>query len=160
MTLRPLIALLPFVFAVSTLAQDLDPASLAKAIQLAEEEELSHIPDLIDCQRVSWMENCKAINKQAKKHPTMPIRLHDKNGHEWNFAPGTPSAMIYHQLEMTPESARALVEYLEKSFSLNKRAASTYKTALYEKGGMTSVNDLDQNALERQKPVSDQPTPP
>lgn len=64
-----------------------------------ENEELDKLPNILDCQNMQWMKNCTELNRNAKKNPNAPLRITNNKGLEFNFQPGTPSAVIRLQLE-------------------------------------------------------------
>lgn len=150
---------MPSVIANIPTAEDALSRTLALAIYNAnrlekeqEEQELAKLPNILDCQRMEWMKNCSEINKQAKKNPNAPIKILNKQGLEFNFAPGTPSAMIRLQLELTPEAAEAALQYQDESWGLNKKAASLYQDAMWRAGPMPNLIGLEQA-----KKLSDMP---
>lgn len=118
--------------------------------QEREEEELNKLPNILDCQNMNWLENCSEINKQAKKNPSAPIRIQNQNGIEFNFVPGTPSAVIRLQLEQTPEAAAAAVQYMDATWGEYHKSAELYKKALWLAGPMDNLIGLD-GAQERDK---------
>lgn len=63
--------------------------------------EIDKLPNILDCQNMDWMKNCSELNRNAKKNPQAPMRMIGKNGVEFNFQPGTPSAVINLQLNQT-----------------------------------------------------------
>lgn len=117
-----------------------------------EEQELAKLPNIMDCQNMEWMKNCSEINKQAKKHPTAPIRVTNAAGIEFNFVPGTPSAVIRLQLEQTPEAAMAALRYNDATWGEYKKSATLFKNAMWEAGPLENVIGLD-----RAKAISDAP---
>ena len=108
-----------------------------------EQEELEKLPNIMDCQNMQWMKNCKEINNQAKKNPNAPIRVTNQAGLEFNFVPGTPSPMIRLQLEQTPEAAKAAVQYMDQTWGEYKRSAGLYKEAMWNAGELDNIIGLD-----------------
>ncbi|TJY57369.1 hypothetical protein E4T66_18355 [Sinimarinibacterium sp. CAU 1509] len=97
------------------------------------------IPSFLDCHKLSWVTNCKEIDKIARENPGAPLRLTNPDGLELYFVPGTPTAMIYHQLNPTPESARALIEYNRRYMAQMEKAAAVSLKVLGEMGGTDPV---------------------
>ena len=111
--------------------------------QKREAEELNKLPNIMDCQNMEWMKNCTAVNNQAKKNPNAPIRVTNPAGVEFNFVPGTPSAVIRLQLEQTPEAAMAAVRYMDSTWGEYKKSASLYQNAMWEAGPLQNIIGLD-----------------
>lgn len=111
--------------------------------QKREDDELNKLPNIMDCQNMEWMKNCTAVNKQAKKNPNAPIRVTNPAGVEFNFVPGTPSAVIRLQLEQTPEAAMAAVRYMDSTWGEYKKSASLYQNAMWEAGPLNNIIGLD-----------------
>lgn len=139
-------------FAMSNMAstEEVLTKAIAGAMQKAndyqrelDEAALDKLPNIMDCQNMEWMKNCSEINKQAKKDPTAPIRVQNRDGLEFNFVPGTPSAMIRLQLEQTPEAAAAAVQYMDKTWGEYKKSAHLYQEALWEAGPLDNIIGLD-----------------
>ncbi len=108
-----------------------------------EEQELAKLPNILDCQNMKWLENCSTINKQAKKNPNAPMRVTNAKGLEFNFQPGTPSAMIRLQLEQSPEAAAAAVKYMDQTWGEYKQSASLYQVAMWENQDLQNINGLE-----------------
>lgn len=134
-------------------AQELSTEQIQELIKLSskqtalelkrlEDEELKIIPDVLDCDRMKWMSSCVAINKQAKRHPEAPIRVHSKEGVEHNFPPGTPATVIHMILEGTPQAAKAFLDQHDAHMGQFKRAANAYQEELWARGGMVNASDV------------------
>ena len=93
-------------------------------------------PDILDCNSFSWMENCEQRNEYYKRHPRAHMRLENQQGHEFNFPPGTPSAMISLMMNPSPATARAYVKYLERDEQIRKKVASSVRQAQVQSGLM------------------------
>lgn len=133
--------------------------ALASAMQKVNEYEqrkedaaLEKLPNILDCQNMQWMKNCSEINKQAKKNPNAPLRVLNPQGIEFNFVPGTPSAVMRLQLEQSPEAARAAVTYMDQTWGEYKKSASLYQKAQWEMGDLPNIIGLD-----RAKAIADAP---
>lgn len=135
--------------------QDLLASAMATAIEevnnrqaAREEMELAKLPNIVDCQNMKWLENCSEINKQAKKNPNAPIRITNQSGLEFNFQPGTPSAIMRLQLEQTPAAAEAAVRYMDATWGEYKKSAALSQVAMWQveleniKGLEAAQNDL------------------
>lgn len=122
-------------------------------LEQREDERLEKIPNPLDCKVLSWLGDCHEINKQAKLNPNAPIRVINKQGVEFNFVPGTPSAYITHQLSLTEQSADALLDYIDATNALNKKAASLVKDRMMARGGLSSTLTLDEYELMKSKPL-------
>lgn len=109
-----------------------------------EEQELAKLPDILNCQDMGWMRNCKEINRQAKKNPSVPLRVYSKDGLEFNFVPGTPSAVIRHQLELSKESAKELIKWHDESYAAYEKAGNVFNEALWDVGGYTFIPDMNE----------------
>lgn len=123
-----------------------------------EDEELAKLPDILHCQDMGWMRNCKEINRQAKKNPDVPLRVYNKDGLEFNFVPGTPSAVIRHQLELSKESAKALLKWHDESFAAYDQAGKVFNSAFWDVGGYKHIPDMNEiqerfNPKDFNKPV-------
>lgn len=149
----------PLVMSNIPATEDVLATAIAGAMQKVneyelrrEEAELAKLPNILDCQNMQWMQNCSEINKQAKKNPTAPVRVVNPKGLEFNFVPGTPSAMIRLQLEQSPEAAREAVAYMDQTWGEYKKSANLYQQALWEAGPLPNIIGLD-----RAKALSEQP---
>lgn len=111
--------------------------------QEKQDKELEKLPNIMDCQNMQWMKNCSEVNKQAKKNPTAPIRVTNAAGLEFNFVPGTPSAVIRLQLEQTPAAAMAALQYMDSTWGEYKKSANLYKNAMWEAGPMPNLIGLE-----------------
>lgn len=89
---------------------------------------------VFDCQRLSWLENCQSANRQMQSNPDAPVRLMTRNGIEMNFAPGTPTVIMEHQLDPTKESAAKVVDYYERYFNQVREAARLVREVQAERG--------------------------
>ncbi|MBJ2215991.1 MULTISPECIES: hypothetical protein [Pseudomonas] len=149
----------PLVWSNIPNTEDVLANALAGAIQKVnqydqqrEENELAKLPNIFDCQNMQWMQNCSELNKQAKKNPSAPIRVTNAKGLEFNFVPGTPSAMMRLQLEQSPEAAKAALMFQDSSWGEYKKSAKLYQTAMWEAGPLDNLIGLD-----RAKALSEQP---
>ncbi|MEE6438588.1 MULTISPECIES: hypothetical protein [Pseudomonas] len=140
----------PFVLSDSTKPND----ALSNAIAIAmakvdkynedrENAELDKLPNILDCQNMDWMKNCSELNRNAKKNPQAPMRMIGRNGVEFNFQPGTPSAVIKLQLEQTPEAAAELVSYMDNTWGEYHKSAELYKMAMWKNGDLKNIKGLD-----------------
>nr|WP_011923004.1 conjugal transfer protein TraF [Pseudomonas fluorescens]CAM96228.1 putative exported protein [Pseudomonas fluorescens SBW25] len=114
--------------------------------------EIDKLPNILDCQNMDWMKNCSELNRNAKKNPQAPMRMIGKNGVEFNFQPGTPSAVINLQLNQTPEAASELVSYMDKTWGEYHKSAELYKMAMWQNGDLKNIKGLDA-ATEKAKEV-------
>ncbi len=140
---------IPTVLSSADNGEQLIARALASAIDAVnaaerkrEQEELSKLPNILDCQNMQWMQNCSEINKQAKQNPTAPLRVTNPNGVEFNFVPGTPSAVIKLQLEQTPEAAAEMVTYMDTTWGEYKKAANLYQQAMWRRGPLENILGL------------------
>lgn len=108
-----------------------------------ENAEIDKLPNILDCQNMDWMKNCSELNRNAKKNPQAPMRMIGKNGIEFNFQPGTPSAVINLQLNQTPEAAAELVSYMDKTWGEYHKSADLYKMAMWKNGDLQNIKGLD-----------------
>lgn len=108
-----------------------------------ENAELEKLPNILECQNMDWMKNCSELNRNAKKNPQAPMRMIGKNGVEFNFQPGTPSAVINLQLNQTPEAAAELVSYMDKTWGEYHKSADLYKMAMWKNGDLKNIKGLD-----------------
>lgn len=140
----------PFVMSEATDANEL--LSNAMAVALAkvgkfnedrENAELDKLPNILECQNMQWMKNCTELNRNAKKNPQAPMRMLGKNDIEFNFQPGTPSAVIRLQLEQSPEAAAALVSYMDRTWGEYHKSANLYKMAMWKTGDLQNIKGLD-----------------
>ncbi|MFJ3110336.1 hypothetical protein [Pseudomonas putida] len=140
----------PFVLSDSTNPNE----ALSNAIAVAmakvdkynedrENAELDKLPNILDCQNMDWMKNCSELNRNAKKNPQAPMRMIGRNGVEFNFQPGTPSAVIKLQLEQTPEAAAELVSYMDNTWGEYHKSAELYKMAMWKNGDLKNIKGLD-----------------
>ena len=90
--------------------------------------------NFLECTRFTWMYNCDEINKWVNQNPDKPLRV-KKDGLEFYFPPGTPSATVDLVLNQTPEAAERYAQYLERSYSHQKKIASLYANTLEAHGG-------------------------
>jgi len=106
-------------------------------------EEIDKLPNILDCQNMEWMQNCTTLNRNAKKNPTAPVRVTNAKGLEFNFQPGTPSAVIRLQLEQTPEAANALLAYMDQTWGEYQKSAELYKMSMWKAGELENIKGLD-----------------
>ncbi|WP_017520028.1 TlpA family protein disulfide reductase (plasmid) [Pseudomonas nitroreducens] len=121
-------------------------AALDKVNQKArdrENDDLDKLPNILDCQNMEWMKNCTELNRNAKKNPNAPLRITNNRGLEFNFQPGTPSAVIKLQLEQTPQAANELVTYMDQTWGQYKQAADLYQMAMWQRGDLENIQGLD-----------------
>lgn len=137
-------------FIVDALANALYKVDEFKAKK--EQESLDKLPNILDCQNMQWMKNCTEINNQAKRNPTAPLRAQNAKGIEFNFVPGTPSAVIRLQLEQTPEAAAAALTYMDTTWGEYKKSASLYQMEMWKRGPMDNILGLDRAKAESEKP--------
>lgn len=124
--------------ALSTALTKVNQASLDH-----QNEELDKLPNILDCQNMEWMKNCTELNRNAKKNPNAPLRITNPNGLEFNFQPGTPSAVIRLQLEQSPTAANELVNYMDQTWGQYKQAADLYQMAMWQRGDLEHIKGLD-----------------
>lgn len=117
-----------------------------------ENDSIDRLPNILDCQKMQWMENCSTINREAKKNPNAPIRLTNSDGVEFNFVPGTPSAIIRLQLEQSPEAAMEAVRYMDRTWGEYKMSAQLYQEAMWEAGPLENIIGLDRALALRDQP--------
>lgn len=86
-------------------------------------------PPVFDCERVTWMDNCKAINQQYQNNPNEHIQVETRRGLELNLPPETPTAAIRHFVEETPEAAEAYARYLDQIMQHSLDAADRLSAA-------------------------------
>ncbi|MGF6282235.1 thiol-disulfide isomerase/thioredoxin [Pseudomonas frederiksbergensis] len=108
-----------------------------------ENEAVDKLPNILDCQNMEWMKNCTEMNRAAKKNPSAPMRFVNKTGLEFNFSPGTPSAMIRLQLEQSPEAAKDYLMYMDKTWGEYTKSAELYKMATWQAGELQNMKGLD-----------------
>lgn len=111
--------------------------------QARENEAIDKLPNILDCQNMEWMKNCTEMNRAAKKNPSAPMRFVNKTGLEFNFSPGTPSAMIRLQLEQSPEAAKDYLMYMDKTWGEYSKSAELYKMATWQAGELPNMKGLD-----------------
>jgi hypothetical protein len=117
-----------------------------------ENDSIDRLPNILDCQKMQWMENCSTINREAKKNPNAPIRLTNSDGVEFNFVPGTPSPIIRLQLEQSPEAAMEAVRYMDRTWGEYKMSAQLYQEAMWEAGPLENIIGLDRALALRDQP--------
>lgn len=105
--------------------------------------ELDKLPNILDCQNMDWMKNCTELNRNAKKNPTAPMRIQNKSGLEFNFVPGTPSAVIKLQLEQSPQAAKEMLHYMDQTWGEYQKSADLYKMAAWKEGDLKNIQGLD-----------------
>lgn len=120
--------------------------------QKIEADRLDKLPNILDCQNMEWMKNCSEINKNAKQNPNAPMRVVNPQGVEFNFVPGTPSAVIRLQLEQTPEAASQAVTYMDTTWGEYKKSANLYQMEVWKRGPMQNILGLDRAKAEAKLP--------
>ena len=101
------------------------------------------LDDFLQCTNFTWMQNCNRLNQWISDHPDQPVRM-KKDGVEFYFPPGTPSATIDWVVNQTPESLQRYFAYLEKISARNEKSAAMYAKALDDMGGnLPGENGLD-----------------
>ncbi len=155
----------PFAVSNSTSTEEVLAKAMAGAMKTVadyqlerESAELEKLPNIMDCQNMQWMKNCTEINKQAKKNPNAPIRVTNPAGLEFNFVPGTPSAVMRLQLEQTPEAAMAAVKYMDSTWGEYKKSAGLYQAAMWDAGPLDNIIGLDKakQQFDAPKPINTQ----
>jgi thiol-disulfide isomerase/thioredoxin len=138
------------VFSNESNPNDVLADAIAKAMdkvdrysQARENEAIDKLPNILDCQNMEWMKNCTEMNRAAKKNPSAPMRFVNKSGLEFNFSPGTPSAMIRLQLEQSPEAAKDYLMYMDKTWGEYTKSAELYKMATWQTGQLPNMKGLD-----------------
>lgn len=153
----------PFAVSNSTSTEEVLAKAMAGAMKTVadyqlerESAELEKLPNIMDCQNMQWMKNCTEINKQAKKNPNAPIRVTNPTGLEFNFVPGTPSAVMRLQLEQTPEAAMAAVKYMDSTWGEYKKSAGLYQAAMWDAGPLDNIIGLDKakQKFDAPKPIN------
>lgn len=94
----------------------------------------SQMTDVLKCNKLDWLKNCEEINKRILENPGAPIRVVDRTGLEFAFAPGTPSVIMNHVLEPTEESAKLVVDYNEKFYKRMELAAEVAGKEVIKRG--------------------------
>lgn len=120
--------------AVSDTAQ-----AVVMSLEKKEQERLDQIPDPLNCNSFSWMESCEEINRQAKLNPQAPMRVQRQDGLEFNFPPGTPTAVINAMLSDNPAATEAMIDYLDDLSSHHSKLASQFEKSMWARGGLQSV---------------------
>lgn len=140
----------PSVFSNASNPNDVLADAIANAMdkvdrssQARENEAIDKLPNILDCQNMEWMKNCTEMNRAAKKNPSAPMRFVNKTGLEFNFSPGTPSAMIRLQLEQSPEAAKDYLMYMDKTWGEYTKSAELYKMATWQAGELQNMKGLD-----------------
>lgn len=87
----------------------------------------------LECTRFTWMDNCDEVNKWVAQNPDKPLRV-KKDGLEFFFPAGTPSATVDLVVNQTPEAAERHIQYLERSYAHQKKIASLYTSAIEARG--------------------------
>ncbi|KIL03208.1 hypothetical protein EGJ28_16635 [Stutzerimonas xanthomarina] len=149
----------PSVLSTVSNPQDVLADAVAKALvsvdrysEERENETLDQLPNILDCQNMEWMKSCTALNRNAKKHPNAPIRLTNAQGLEFNFQPGTPSAVIRLQLEQSEAAAEAYLAYMDQTWGEYHKSAELFKMAKWKAGELQNMKGLDA-AIEKNNAV-------
>lgn len=90
---------------------------------------------VFDCARLTWMQDCDEVNRQARENPDKPLRTFNANGLEYNFAPGTPAVMMRHLIAPSPDTARQVADHLEGHLAMNSLAADYWRDEVARRGG-------------------------
>jgi thiol-disulfide isomerase/thioredoxin len=123
---------------------------VTSAATAGDEESLA----LFDCGQVTWMQNCDAANKAYNKNPDTHLRVHDLDGLEFNFAPGTPTVMMRLMMERTPEAAKDAADYLEKHLLVATASSTLWAREIANRGGaLKGTKTLEQTEAEQAMPV-------
>ncbi|MBA1305983.1 MULTISPECIES: TlpA family protein disulfide reductase [Stutzerimonas stutzeri group] len=149
----------PSVLSTVSNPQDVLADAVAKALvsvdrynEERENETLDQLPNILDCQNMEWMKSCTTLNRNAKKHPNAPIRLTNAQGLEFNFQPGTPSAVIRLQLEQSEAAAEAYLAYMDQTWGEYHKSAELFKMAKWKAGELQNMKGLDA-AIEKNNAV-------
>lgn len=92
------------------------------------------VENFLDCSAFTWMHDCKAVNSWISQNPEKPLRI-NKDGIEWYFPPGTPSATVDWVVNQTPQALDRYIQYLERTHAHHDRAAKMYRAAVEARGG-------------------------
>ncbi|MEQ9223824.1 MAG: hypothetical protein RJQ08_11545 [Salinisphaeraceae bacterium] len=128
---------------VSGTAISQEPTSSVGDGNEEERSDLERLPDVLECNKFSWMENCEVLNRQAKRNPAAPIRARASDGTEYTFAPDTPSTVITHMLNPTSESASAMVARERRMRERDELAARLARIAIKQQYGEFGFGDFD-----------------
>lgn len=96
-------------------------------------------PPLFECERLSWLDSCKQINRQFRVDPNTHLRITTRDGVELNFPPNTPTAAIRFYTLQTPEAAEAYVRHMRQKIDHSKRSAKMLGRARQRMGIKTSA---------------------
>lgn len=117
-------------------------AALAE-IDKKDQERIDNIPDILNCNTFHWMKNCEEVNEQAKLNPSAHLRIKNKDGVEFNFAPDTPSAYMEFALNPTPETAEKWHQALDSFMGHMNKANAVSNMQFLVRGGYESAPRAD-----------------
>ena len=137
--------------ALTSNAVKYDPDDLAKKIvkqtHELEVKMFERIPDMIDCERQTWMTDCPIINHYLKKNPGAPIRISTADGVTHSFDPLTPPAILNAMLDPdSQESAKMVVKYKASLDKMNSQTGATLNET-YARLGTNNASGIDYQEL-------------
>ena len=124
---------------------------MIEAQENKQNEFLDALPDALNCESFGWMNTCNEINKQAKLNPSAPLRVLNKNGVEFNFVPGTPSAGIRFQLDPNEKNAQMFAKYISDTAGEYKKVTNYYSDELGLQGQLKNIRSIDQIRIDDNK---------
>lgn len=96
----------------------------------------SALPNRIDCEQQTYLENCEDINFLLKKHPDAPMRIPTAQGDEVVIKPDAPAPLVNFILNQSPEGARETVEWWRGQFRRFNRMEQMIVAEGYRQGGI------------------------
>lgn len=109
------------------------------------------LPNRIDCEMQSYLENCDHINLMLKKHPDAPMRIPTKEGTEVVLQPDTPTAFVDFILSPNQESAKKTLTFWRNQINRLESVSDSMYSEIFEQGGVipgqTSIEHRSQPRL-------------
>lgn len=110
---------------------------MVDALKQYDEEMYGPLPDRIDCEIQSYLENCEHINLMLKKHPDAPMRIPASNGSEVVLQADTPTSMTDFILSPGAESASKTLEWWRGQLERLRSVESVMFNQIFEEGGIS-----------------------
>lgn len=91
-------------------------------------------PGVFECDKIGWFSDCERVNREYRKNDQRSIRIIARDGLELNFPPGTPAPIMRFYTLRTPETAREMIDYLDRLQAATEEAQDVLTAELKRRG--------------------------
>lgn len=118
-------------------------AELVESLKEYDRQMYESLPNRIDCEIQTYLENCEHINFMLKKHPDAPMRIPTESGTEVVLRPDTPSSFVDFILSPNQQSAQRTLEYWRNNIKRMSDINDVMLSEIYEQGGISTGREND-----------------